>query len=85
MRASMAGGANAKQDLIDKITKLEDARAQLSKELDATKKRHFAEQEQIDGLSQTMQKIEASQGSLGRDLANAETKLEQVIIHYFII
>ena len=36
-------------------------RAQLSKELDATKKRHFAEQEQIDGLSQTMQKIEASQ------------------------
>ena len=53
--------------------------------MDATKKRHFAEQEQIDGLSQTMQKIEASQGSLGRDLANAETKLEQVIIPYFII
>ena len=26
LRASMAGGANAKQDLIDKITKLEDAR-----------------------------------------------------------
>ena len=39
-------------------------RAQLSKELDATKKRHLAEQEQIDGLSQTMQKIEASQVKL---------------------
>ena len=26
LRASMAGGANAKQDLIDKITKLEDAK-----------------------------------------------------------
>ena len=26
LRASMAGGANAKQDLIDKITKLEEAK-----------------------------------------------------------
>ena len=42
------------------------------------KKRYDSEKEQIDGLSQTMQKIEASQGSLMRDVAANENKLKQV-------
>jgi chromosome segregation ATPase len=64
--------------MIDKIEKLENAKAQLCKELEVVKKRAAAEQEQIDGLSQTMTKIEASQGGLMRDLTSNENKLKAV-------
>ena len=39
MKISLSGGADAKQELMDKITKLEDAKAQLTKELNVTKQR----------------------------------------------
>ncbi len=78
IKISLAGGSDAKQDLMDKIARLEDAKAALAKELAQVVQRHTAERETIDGLAQTMRKIESSQGSLGKELEEAERRLAQV-------
>ncbi len=78
VKISLAGGTDAKQDLIDKIARLEDQKTSLSKELQQVGNRQASEQETIDGLSQHVNKIESSQGSLGKDLEDAERRLTQV-------
>lgn len=75
MRQSLSGGANAKQDLIDKIAKIEETKAALNKELQTVNNRFNVEQENIDGLAQIMQKLESSQGSLGKEIEEYENKL----------
>ena len=60
-QSSLAGGSNAKQDLIDKIAKLEEAKGALNKELGVVNNRIAAERETIDGMTNTLRKIEGSQ------------------------
>eukprot|EP00095_Tigriopus_kingsejongensis_P012356 maker-scaffold198_size266703-snap-gene-1.28 protein:Tk12356 transcript:maker-scaffold198_size266703-snap-gene-1.28-mRNA-1 annotation:"myosin heavy muscle isoform x29" len=76
MKGSLSGGVNAKQDLIDKIAKIEDAKGALNKELQMVNARYNSEQENIDGLAQTMRKLESSQGSLAKDIDEYENKLK---------
>ena len=61
IQASLAGGSNAKQDLIDKIAKLEENKSALNKELGVVNNRITAERETIDGMTTTLRKIEGSQ------------------------
>eukprot|EP00094_Tigriopus_californicus_P010960 TCALIF_10574-PA protein Name:"Similar to Mhc Myosin heavy chain, muscle (Drosophila melanogaster)" AED:0.06 eAED:0.07 QI:131/0.8/0.63/1/0.8/0.72/11/394/1898 len=75
MRQSLSGGANAKQDLIDKIAKIEETKAALNKELLTVNNRFNVEQESIDGLAQIMSKLESSQGNLGKEIEEYENKL----------
>merc|ERR1719402_2107906 len=78
IRVSLAGGTNAKQDLLDKISKLEDIKAGLQKEINILKQRISAENENIDALNEALKKTEASQGTLGKEMRDCESKLAQV-------
>merc|ERR1719495_3131555 len=78
IRVSLAGGTNAKQDLLDKISKLEDIKAGLQKEINMLKQRITAEQENIEALNEALKKTEASQGTLGKEMRDCESKLSQV-------
>jgi myosin heavy chain 6/7 len=78
IRQSLKGGSNAKQDLLDKINKLEDIKAGLQKEIVMFNNRLNAESENIDGLSQGLQKVESTQSSLSRDMRECESRLAQV-------
>ena len=62
------------KDLIDKIAKLEDAKSSLAKELDMINKRCVVEQENMDTLTQSLRKIESSQGGLGKEVEANENK-----------
>lgn len=75
---SLAGGTNAKQDLIDKIAKVEEAKAGVNKELNGVNQRLQTEQEQIDSLSMAMRRIDSTQGTLEKDITDNEAKLQQV-------
>jgi len=78
IRVSLAGGTNAKQDLLDKISKLEDIKAGLQKEINMLKQRISAETENIEALGEALKKTEAGQGALGKEMRNCESKLSQV-------
>merc|ERR1711887_34932 len=78
IRTSLAGGTNAKQDLLDKIAKLEDIKAGLQKEINMLKQRISAENENIEALNEALKKTEAGQGALGKEMRDCESKLSQV-------
>merc|ERR1711887_23714 len=78
IRTSLAGGTNAKQDLLDKIAKLEDIKAGLQKEINMLKQRISAENENIEALGEALKKTEAGQGALGKEMRDCESKLSQV-------
>merc|ERR1711970_832544 len=78
IRVSLAGGTNAKQDLLDKIAKLEDIKAGLQKEINILKQRISAENENIEALNEALKKTEAGQGALGKEMRDCESKLSQV-------
>merc|ERR1712168_418936 len=50
IRVSLAGGTNAKQDLLDKISKLEDVKSGLIKEINVLNQKISGEEEVIDNL-----------------------------------
>ena len=78
IRATLAGGTNAKQDLLDKISKLEEAKSALNKEISVIEQRVAGEDEQIEGLKQTMKKVDSVQDALVKDMREAEAKLSQI-------
>merc|ERR1711970_1312953 len=78
IKLSLAGGTNAKQDLLDKISKLEDIKAGLQKEINILKQRISAENENIEALNEALKKTEAGQGALGKEMRDCESKLSQV-------
>ena len=51
IKVSLAGGTNAKQDLLDKIAKLDDIKAGLQKEINILNQRIQAETENIENLN----------------------------------
>merc|ERR1711913_97939 len=78
LKVSLAGGTNAKDDLLQKIGKLEDIKAGLQKEINQLNTKIGIENENIEGLNEGLKKTEASQSSLGREMRESETRLAQV-------
>merc|ERR1719189_73634 len=78
IKVSLAGGSNAKQDLLDKISKLEDIKSGLQKEINMLNQRITNENETIEGLEEALKKTEANQSALGREMRDCETRLAQV-------
>merc|ERR1712045_563362 len=78
IRNTLAGGTNAKQDLINKINKVEEAKSALTKETNMIATKITGQEELIEGLKQTMKKVDATQDSLTKDMRELESKLSQV-------
>merc|ERR1711881_466052 len=78
IKVSLAGGTNAKEDLINKINKLEEMRAGLEKDISSLKTKINAENEAIESLEEALKKTEANQGALGREMRECETRLSQI-------
>merc|ERR1719400_2129291 len=78
IKVSLAGGMNAKDDLLNKISKLDEIKAGLQKEINALNTKINAENENIDGLSEALKKTESTQSSLGREMRECESRLAQV-------
>ena len=78
IRNTLAGGSNAKQDIIDKINRLEDQKSQLTKEIAMFTTRVAGEEEVLENLRQQMKKVDATQSQLGKDMRDAEAKLSQI-------
>jgi len=78
IKVSLAGGTNAKEDLLTKINKLDEAKAQLQKEITGLNAKINTENENIENLTEGLKKTEASQGTLGREMRECESRLAQV-------
>merc|ERR1719450_257921 len=78
IKISLQGGTNAKEDLLAKISKLEDIRGGLQKEINALNQKINGENEQIEALQESLKKTEANQGALGREMRECENRLSQV-------
>ena len=78
IKVSLAGGTNAKEDLLAKISKLEDVKGSLQKEINMLNTKINQENENIENLQEALKKTEASQGSLGREMRECESRLAQV-------
>merc|ERR1740129_1246217 len=78
IKVSLQGGTNAKEDLLNKITKLEDIKAGLQKEITGLNTKMNAENENIESLQEGLKKTESNQSSLGREMRECESRLAQV-------
>merc|ERR550532_1643987 len=78
IRNTLSGGTNAKQDLINKINKVEEAKSALTKETNLITNKITGQEELIESLKQTMKKVDATQDSLTKDMKELESKLSQV-------
>ena len=72
------GGTNSKEDLLAKISKFEDIKGGLQKEINALNTKVNQENKAIKNLQETLKKTETSQGSLGREMRKCESRLAQV-------
>ena len=59
IKQSLAGGTNAKDDILNKISKMEDAKSALQKEINLLNKRIADEKESIENLTEGLKKTEA--------------------------
>merc|ERR1711970_799508 len=75
IKVSLAGGTNAKEDLLNKISKLEDIKGGLQKEINALNQKISGEEEVIDNLQEGLKKTETNQSSLGREMRECESRL----------
>merc|ERR1712228_287500 len=78
IRYSLTGGTNAKQELLDKINKVEEIKSGFQKEIQVYNNRISSEGENIEELAQGLQKVESSQNSLVREMKECESRLSQV-------
>merc|ERR1719435_47006 len=78
IKVSLAGGTNAKDDILNKITKIEDAKSALQKEINLLNKRIADEKENIENLTEGLKKTEATQGQLGREMRECDNKLSMI-------
>ena len=74
----LSGGTNAKDDILQKITIIEDANTSLQKQINVLNTRIAAENENCEGLTEGLKKTESTQSSLGREMRECENKLSQV-------
>ena len=68
-------GSNAKEDILNKISRLDDVRGGLQKEITALNQKINAEKETIENLSEGLKKTEQSQGSLAREMREVQSRL----------
>merc|ERR1719273_2104775 len=78
IKVSLAGGVNAKEDLCNKINKLDDIKGGLQKEINQLNTKIGMENENIEGLHEGLKKTETSQGSLGKEMRECENRLAQI-------
>merc|ERR1712106_53481 len=78
IRVSLAGGTNAKDDLLNKINKMGDIKGGLKKEVNVLHTKVTGEEEGIDGLDDGLKKTETNQSSLGKEMRDCENRLGQV-------
>merc|ERR1719192_11112 len=78
IKVSLAGGTNAKDELLNKISKLEDAKSALQKEVNLKNKRITEEKENCENLVEGLKKTEATQGQLGREMRECENRLSMI-------
>merc|ERR1719450_1775941 len=78
LKVSLAGGTNAKDDLLQKINKLEEIKAGLQKEITALNTKINQENENVENIQEGLKKTEASQSSLGREMRECESRLAQI-------
>merc|ERR1712079_406998 len=57
IKVSLAGGTNAKEDLLNKISKLEDVKAGLQEEITQLNNKINAENENIEGLQEALRRL----------------------------
>ena len=65
------------QDIIDKTTRLENARNDLQKQVDSTNARIKAEDETINGIQQTGTKVVAEATHLREEIKTLESTIEK--------
>ena len=65
------------QDIIDKTTRMENARNDLQKQVDATNARIKAEDETINGIQQSGSKVVAEATRLREEIKNLESTIEK--------
>merc|ERR1712079_627102 len=78
IRITLAGGSNAKQDIIDKINRIEEQKTQLTKEINMLENRITGEEEVLESLRQQMKNVDSTQDQLGKDMRESEAKLSQI-------
>merc|ERR1711970_116215 len=78
LKVSLSGGANAKDDLVNKISKIDDIRGGLQKEINGLNTKINNENENVENIQETLKKTEANQSSLGREMRECESRLAQV-------
>merc|ERR1711887_431171 len=78
LKVSLSGGANAKDDLLQKIGKLEEIKAGLVKEINGLNAKINNENENVENIQETLKKTEANQSSLGREMRECESRLATV-------
>ena len=75
IKLSLAGGSNAKEDILNKISRLDEVRGGLQKEITALNNKINAEKENIENLSEGLKKTEQSQGSLAKEMREVQSRL----------
>merc|ERR1719422_463709 len=78
IKVSLSGGLNAKEDLLQKIAKLDDIKGGLQKEINALNGKINTENENIEALQEGLKKTETNQSSLGREMRECESRLAQI-------
>merc|ERR1719260_415619 len=78
LKVSLSGGANAKDDLVSKISKLDDIRGGLQKEINGLNTKINNENENVENIQENLKKTEANQSSLGREMRECESRLATV-------
>jgi len=78
IKSSLAGGTNAKDDILSKINKLDELRGGLQKEIGILNTKINNETEAIEGLQEGLKKTEQSQGSLAKEMRDVQNRLDSV-------
>merc|ERR1711892_1274059 len=74
---ALQSGGSAVQDIIDKTTRLENAKNDLQKQVDATNARIKAEDETINGIQQSGAKVTAEATRLRDEIKTLESTIEK--------
>ena len=72
LKASLAGGCKAGEDLLNKINKLEEIKTDLVIEINNVNAKINAEKENIEGFDEGLKKTGSNQSSLGREMRNVK-------------
>jgi len=74
---ALQSGGSAVQDIIDKTTRIENARTDIQKQVDATNTRVKGENETIRGIQQSGAKVTAEATELRDEIKNLESTIEK--------